>query len=302
MPLFTHSLDFGTDLCYHLLVNVVILRKNKIMLGTIFDIKEFSVHDGPGVRTTVFLKGCPLRCKWCHNPEGLLPYPQIMVKESQCIHCNACYTPCTHEVCKPYGRCLVACPMGLITLAGKEMDSAEVAAKVLKGKDFLRMSAGGVTISGGEPLMQPDFTIDLLKIMSELHRAIQTSGFADSEVFERVISNADYIMMDLKLIDSEKHRMYTGVDNKKILKNAEILKKSGKKHVFRVPLIPDITDTEENLRAISEVAGESEVELLPYNAMAGAKYKSVGMEYPLDGHKSENNKIDLSIFKRGKLL
>lgn len=272
------------------------------MLGTIFDIKEFSVHDGPGVRTTVFLKGCPLRCKWCHNPEGLLPYPQIMVKESQCIHCNACYTPCTHEICKPYGRCLVACPMGLITLAGKEMDSEDVAAKVLKGKDFLRMSAGGVTISGGEPLMQPEFTIDLLKRMSELHRAIQTSGFAECDVFENVIENTDYIMMDLKIIDSEKHREYTGVDNKKILKNAEILKISGKNHVFRVPLIPDITDTEENLRAISEIAGDSAVELLPYNVMAGAKYKSVGMEYPLNGHKSENNKIDLSIFKRGRLV
>lgn len=192
--------------------------------------------------------------------------------------------------------------MGLISLTGKEMDSADVAAKVLRGKDFLRMSSGGVTISGGEPLMQHEFTVDLLKRMNELHRAVQTSGFAESKVFESVISNADYIMMDLKLADPTLHKEYTGVDNALILENAKILKASGKKHVFRVPLIPDITDTEENLRAISEIAGESEVELLPYNAMAGAKYKSVGLEYPLASHKSENNKVDLSIFKRGRLL
>ncbi|MBO7149025.1 MAG: glycyl-radical enzyme activating protein [Clostridia bacterium] len=272
------------------------------MLGTIFDIKEFSVHDGPGVRTTVFLKGCPLRCKWCHNPEGLSPYPQIMVKENQCTHCKRCFNPCGHEICKKYGRCLFACPLGLISLTGKEMDSADVAAKILRGKDFMRMSGGGVTISGGEPLMQHEFTLDLLKRTSELHRAIQTSGFASNKVFSDVIANTDYVMMDLKLIDPVMHKEYTGVDNTVILENAEILKKSGKAHVFRVPLIPDITDTEENLRAISEIAGDSPVELLPYNVMAGAKYKSVGLTYPLEGHKTENNKIDISIFKRGKLL
>ena len=272
------------------------------MLGTIFDIKEFSVHDGPGVRPAVFLKGSPLRCKWCHNPEGLSPIPQIMVKENQCTHCGRCYNPCPHDVCKKYGRCLFACPSGLISITGKVIDSADVAAKVLRGKDFMRMSGGGVTISGGEPLMQHEFTIDLLKRMSELHRAIQTSGYASNEVFESVISNADYIMMDIKLADPDLHREYTGVDNAPILENAKILKASTKRHVFRVPLIPDITDTEDNLRRISEIVGDSEVELLPYNIMAGAKYKSVGLEYPLEGHKNENNKIDISIFKRGKLL
>jgi pyruvate formate lyase activating enzyme len=225
-----------------------------------------------------------------------------MVKENQCTHCNRCYNPCGHEICKKYGRCLFACPLGLISLTGKEMDSADVAAKVLRGKDFMRMSGGGVTISGGEPLMQHEFTLDLLKRTSELHRAIQTSGFASNEIFSRVIENTDYVMMDLKLADPALHKEYTGVDNTVILENAEILKKSGKVHVFRVPLIPDITDTEENLRKISEIAGDSPVELLPYNVMAGAKYKSVGLTYPLEGHKKENNKIDITIFKKGKLL
>lgn len=277
-------------------------KRKEIMLGTIFDIKEFSVHDGPGVRTTVFLKGCPLRCKWCHNPEGLSKHPQIMVKENQCVHCGKCFEPCGHEICKKYKRCLFACPMGLISVTGKEIDSAEVAAKVLRGKDFMRMSGGGVTISGGEPLMQPEFAIDLLWRMKDIHRAIQTSGYAESTVFSEVIKNTDYVMMDIKIADPEMHKNYTGVDNKIILNNFEILKKSGKKHVIRVPLIPDITDTEENLRAISEIVGDSDVELMPYNTMAGAKYKSVGLEYPLAGHKNENNKVDISIFKRGRML
>ena len=272
------------------------------MLGTVFDIKEFSVHDGPGVRTTVFLKGCPLRCKWCHNPEGLSPEVQIMVNESRCVHCGRCFEGCNHEACKPYKRCLYACPMGLVSLTGKLMDSAEVAEKVLRGRDFLEMSGGGITISGGEPLMQHEFTIDLLRKTSEIHRAIQTSGFAKSDIFKAVISEADYIMMDLKLANPALHKEYTGVDNEIILENAKILKESGKVHVFRVPLIPDITDTQENLAEISKIAGDSAVELLPYNPMAGAKYKSVGLDFPLDKHRSDNNEIDLSVFKRAKLL
>lgn len=272
------------------------------MLGTIFDIKEFSVHDGPGVRTTVFLKGCPLRCKWCHNPEGLNKHPQIMVKENRCTHCGKCFNPCPHDICKKYSRCLFACPQGLISITGKEIDSAEVAANVLRGKDFMRMSGGGVTISGGEPLMQAEFATDLLWRMKDLHRAIQTSGYAADAIFREVIKNTDYIMMDIKLADPEMHKKYTGVDNAAILKNFEILRSSGKKYVIRVPLIPNITDTEENLRAISKIVGDSEVELMPYNIMAGTKYKSVGLEYPLEGHKNENNKVDISIFKRGRML
>ena len=272
------------------------------MLGTVFDIKEFSVHDGPGVRTTVFLKGCPLRCKWCHNPEGLSPEPQLMVKESRCVHCGRCFNPCPHEICKKFGRCLFACPQGLITLSGKEMDSFDVAARVLRGADFLRMSGGGVTISGGEPMFQHEFTVDLLKRLGELNRAIQTSGFTTPEIFASVIENTDYIMMDVKLADPVKHKEYTGVDNACILENLRILQKSKKPHAIRVPLIPDITDTPENLSAIAELAGDSNVELLPYNAMAGAKYKSVGMTYPLEGHKSTNNKVDLGIFKHAKLV
>ncbi len=278
------------------------IKDSGIMLGTVFDIKEFSVHDGPGVRTTVFLKGCPLRCKWCHNPEGLSPNVQIMVNESRCVHCGKCFEGCDHEACKPFGRCLYACPMGLISLTGKLMDSSEVAEKVLRGKDFLSMSGGGITISGGEPLMQHEFTVDILKRTSQIHRAIQTSGYAKSEVFKSVISNADYIMMDLKIADPSLHKEYTGVDNSIILENAKILKRSGKAHVFRVPLIPDITDTKENLAKISEIAGESTVELLPYNPMAGAKYKSVGLNYPLSDHRNDNNEIDLSLFQNAKLL
>ncbi len=272
------------------------------MLGCVFDIKEFSVHDGPGVRTTVFLKGCPLRCKWCHNPEGLDPRPQIMVKDSRCVHCGKCFLPCTHDICKKFGRCIYACPDSLISVSGKEWDSAELAEKLLKGADFMKMSGGGVTISGGEPLLQHEFTADLLKRLSGVHRAIQTCGYATPEAFTSVIENVDLVMMDIKLADPGLHRRYTGVDNTPILENFKLLRDSGKEYVIRIPLIPDITDTEENLRAISEIVGDSTVELMPYNIMAGAKYKSVGLEYPLQDHKRENNQIDISIFRKGRLL
>ena len=225
-----------------------------------------------------------------------------MVKDSRCVHCGKCFLPCTHDICKKFGRCIYACPESLISVSGKEWDSAELAEKLLKGADFMKMSGGGVTVSGGEPLLQHEFTADLLKRLSGVHRAIQTCGYATPEAFTSVIENVDYVMMDIKLADPELHRRYTGVDNTPILENFKLLRESGKEYVIRIPLIPDITDTEENLRAISEIVGDSAVELMPYNVMAGAKYKSVGLEYPLKDHKSENNQIDISIFKKGKLL
>lgn len=251
------------------------------MNGTIFDIKEFTVHDGPGSRITVFLKGCPLRCRWCHNPEGLKVSKQLMVKDNLCCHCGLCKKPCEHPECRPFGRCVHACPNGCLSIVGEEISSGKLAERILKNADILELMGGGVTISGGEPMLQSDFVCELSDQLSKVHKAIQTSGYTDLETYKKVISRMDYIMQDIKLANEHAHKTYTGVSNKRILKNIEWLKNSGKQFVFRVPLIPDITDTEENLKAIAEITGDCKVELMPYNSLAGAKYSMVDMEYTL---------------------
>ena len=267
--------------------------------GIVFDIKEFAVHDGPGVRTTVFMKGCPLSCRWCHNPEGLSPRPELMVKTARCRHCGLCMQPCTHDECKPYGRCLYVCPEGLISVVGESWTPGELAARVMKGADFLRMSGGGVTISGGEPTMQAEFVTALLRRLRGLHRAVETCGYCSGERFISVIGECEYILFDLKLADPEAHKRWCGVDNRPILENFERLRSSGREYLVRVPLIPDVTDTSENLAAISEIVGDSRVELLGYNRMAGAKYAGVGRVYTMPD--KPNNEVDLTLFKNAVL-
>ena len=269
-------------------------------LGHVFDIKEFSVNDGPGVRTTVFLRGCPLRCVWCHTPEGLDTGRGILVRQRGCLACGRCRLPCEHPECKGLGRCLHACPMGLVEELGREWTAEALAARVMRDAALFESSGGGVTLSGGEPLLQHEFAEELLRLLP-VHKAIETSGFASHAVFDRIVALTDYVMMDLKLIDPALHRRYCGVDNAVILENFQRLKASGKPFLVRVPLIPDITDTEENLAAIAAVVGDSPVELLPYNRMAGAKYPSVGKTFT-DLIKSDiNRKIDLSIFQNAIL-
>lgn len=272
------------------------------MTGTVFDIKEFSLHDGPGSRVTVFLKGCPLRCLWCHNPEGLSPKPQLMYKEAMCTRCGRCFEKCSHEECEPYGRCIKICANNCLSVAGVEYDSEVLAAKLVGYAPFVNLNGGGITFSGGEPLMQADFvceTADIIRKKTPMHLAVQTSGYADEDVFARVVDRMDYVMMDIKLADRELHKKYTGVYNDRILKNFEYLKSCGKEYIIRIPLIPDITDTEENLKKISDIIGDSPAELLSYNSLAPAKYAMVGMEYTLENKK--NNKVDLNIFKCAKL-
>lgn len=270
------------------------------MTGTVFDIKEMTVHDGPGSRVTVFLKGCPLRCMWCHNPEGLSAAPQLMIKENLCIHCGLCRRPCSHEDCKPFGRCVHACPKGLISISGKVMESERLAEKLMQYKSFLSAVGGGITFSGGEPLMQADFVAETASLLPDMHKALQTSGYAEPEKFQKVLALMDYVLFDIKLADSAQHKKYTGCSNEKILNNYKILRDSGKPHVVRIPLIPGITDTKENLKAISEIVGEDKVEIMRYNSFAGAKYKMVGMVFPLPDLKS--NEIDLSVFKNAVML
>ena len=256
------------------------------MNGTIFDIKEFSIHDGPGGRITVFLKGCPLKCIWCHNPEGLVGEPQLMHKKKLCTNCGACLLPCEHSECKTFDRCIHACPNGALCVSGYEISDDELAEKLNKDAKMLESLGGGVTISGGEPMMQADF-VCLLADKLKMHKAIQTSGCTDTQTYKRVIDKFDYIMQDIKLIDKEKHKIYTKADNEVILKNVRQLKSSGKEFVFRKPIIPGITDTDENLKSASEIVGNHRIELLSYNLLAGAKYEMLGEKFLLKDIKAE---------------
>ncbi len=251
------------------------------MTGIIFDIKEMAVHDGKGIRTTVFLKGCPLRCMWCHNPEGLSAKPQLMYKEARCLHCDLCKKPCEHGDCKPFGRCLHICPENCLVVTGREVDDKALTEELKRSADIMGDSFGGFTFSGGEPLMQSEFLLKMLDNLKDYDLCIETSGYADSETFKAVIKKLDSVIMDIKLANREQHKKYTGVYNDKILENFEILRNSGKPYIIRTPLIPDITDTKDNLDKIKEIIGDSKWEHLPYNQMAGAKYKMLGTEFKL---------------------
>jgi pyruvate formate lyase activating enzyme len=252
--------------------------------GIVFDIKEFAVFDGPGIRTTVFFKGCPLRCKWCHNPEGLSFSPQLLVSYNSCSHCGKCGTICpSPENCVSCGRCVSICPLGLRHISGVEYSAEELAVRLLKDADYLKTADGGYTVSGGEPTAQPEFLLELLGRLRGSHRAVETSGFCTEEIFQAVLDETELVMMDLKLVDPEPHRRFTGQDNAPILRNILRLRKSGKPFIIRIPLIPGVNDMGENLRAAADLLSDSEnlikVEILPYHKTAGAKYGMAGMKY-----------------------
>jgi len=209
-----------------------------------------------------------------------------MHKETLCTNCMACKVPCAHEECKPFERCIHACPNGAISVAGEEISSEELAKRLLSNADVLGLMGGGITISGGEPLLQAKFVCELAKQLGSTHKAIQTSGYTDLDTYQKVVSHMDYVLQDIKFADEATHMLYTGVSNERILRNIEWLKQSGKEFVFRIPLIPEITDTQENLMAISEIVGDYRTELMPYNPFAGAKYSMVGIEYSLSVEKN----------------
>lgn len=251
------------------------------MIGTIFDIKEMAIHDGPGIRTTLFFKGCPLRCKWCHNPEGLSSTPQLMFKQARCVECGLCKKECNHPDCKEFDRCLHICPQNALEISGRSVTPEQISKELIESSEILGDFFGGFTFSGGEPTAQPKFLFELANLLEKYHLCIETSGYCESDIWEKVIQTFDFIIMDIKLVDEKEHIKYTGVSNEKIIQNFITLSKSGKPFIIRTPLIPNITDTKENLEAIKEIIGDSKWEQLPYNAVAGAKYKMLGMEYEL---------------------
>lgn len=273
------------------------------MTGTIFDIKQLAVYDGPGIRTTVFLKGCPLRCQWCHNPEGLSFKPQLMVSKGSCIHCGKCEEVCKHpDDCTLCGECIRVCPLHLRKICGTLMEVDELVERLLKDRDYLQSVKGGVTFSGGEPTGQPEFLLACLKRLSSMHRCIETSGYCKEEIFAEILEELDYIIMDIKLVDEERHKYYTGVSNKRILRNLEQVKKCGKPFRIRIPVIPGVNDSVENFEATAELLKDAEnletVELLPYHFTAGAKYTMIGKEYAPDFDANQKPNFDFEPFIR----
>lgn len=246
------------------------------MTGMIFDIQEMTFHDGPGGRITVFFKGCPLECSWCHNPEGQKMNREILYKESLCIHCNRCFTAngINPESCVTQAR----------SWCGQFMSSDELIDKILPLKDMLEMMEGGVTFSGGEPCAQAEFLIDcLIKLKKEgIHTAIETSGYCDSDQFEMILNYCDYVLMDLKIMDDELHRKYTGQSNELILKNAQTLMSKNIPFIFRTPLIPGITDSVSNLQQIQQFIHGSPWEKLAYNPLTPVKYQQLNRSFQIN--------------------
>lgn len=272
------------------------------MKGTVFSIEEFSVYDGPGIRTSVFLKGCPLRCAWCQNPEGQIHTPEIVRSPNGCLRCGRC-----ESVAKKSDGSIIfteesikSCPRGLLRVCGEELTSEELCSKVLKNERILKKD-GGVTFSGGEPLMQSEFLCECLSSLhGRLHTAVQTSGFATKESFEKVMELADYFLFDIKIVDSTLHKKYTGATNETIIENFSTLAKSGKDFVVRTPLIPTVTDTSDNLENIARLLrshGIKYIELLPYNKMAGGKYAMLGRSYKVDFDESLEPEAHMEIFE-----
>jgi pyruvate formate lyase activating enzyme len=271
------------------------------MNNLIFDIKEFGLHDGSGMRTTVFLKGCPLKCEWCHNPEGQSFFKEIM-RNSACVSCGLCKKKCDHEACKGLDSCVKICPNDFVKCVGTEYTPEKLSERLLKNKVFLEK--GGVTFSGGEPLCHGDFIIETVKLLGGIKTAVETCLYVPTYELIRVTDVIDDIFMDIKLIDDDMHKKYTGVSNKLILKNAgEILKK--RFATVRIPLIPGVTDTNENLSGIAEFLmpykNNVTVEMIPYNKMTGAKYKNLGRSYlPSFDEKAPLNK-NTEIFKKKEI-
>lgn len=269
--------------------------------GVVFDIKEFAVFDGPGIRTTVFMKGCPLRCQWCHNPEGLSPRPQLMVSRAMCIHCGACERVCRHpDSCVVCGDCIPVCRNGLRRIAGVRWSAGDLAERLRKDRDVYALSGGGVTFSGGEPLMQWDFISDVIDRLDGVPTAIETSAYASDEVFRRAISKLDLIMMDWKVSDAELHRRYTGVEQAPIRHHAEMLAAGDKPFCLRMPIIPGVNDNRAHFETVAELVRGSKslvrIEILPYQSAAGAKYEMVGRNYHVDFDESASPRYFLDVF------
>jgi len=276
--------------------------------GLVFEIQHFAIHDGPGIRTTVFLKGCPLRCLWCHNPEGQAPGPEILFSPEKCIACRYCEHACPQNAhrfspageagalrhtylrsaCTSCGKCTLECYSGALELAGREASTDEALAEVLKDRPFYASSGGGLTLSGGEPMQQFAFTRALLREAQTagLHTVIETSGASTTARYLEVLPYIDLFYFDIKETDPERHRAFTGMDNKQILANLQAIDDAGAAVVLRCPVIPGLNDRPAHFAAVARLAehlhGAQAVHILPYHALGTHKNQRLGKPQALD--------------------
>lgn len=263
--------------------------------GIVFNIQKFCIHDGDGIRTCVFLKGCPLRCIWCHNPESLDKSPSLSFNKQKCSSCGRCLSECfartiendtlkiDREKCIKCGKCVSACLNDANEIIGKEVTSSEVFDEVMKDKMFYDTSGGGLTISGGEPSYQPDFTLELLRLAkeNEISLAIETCGIGSREFYEKVADLSATFLFDIKCIDPVRHKALTGADNSHIMENLNYLMDRGADIIIRLPLIPDCNDSDEDIEKLSEFLNGNKgryryAEIMPYHTLGIGKSEKLG--------------------------
>lgn len=269
------------------------------MKGLIFDIHQYAIYDGPGIRTVVFLKGCPLSCIWCHNPESQYPDPQISYFQEKCLECGKCVDSCPNKAlgltskgikrdvkrCNLCGNCIKTCPNKVMELVGKEYSVEEVVKIVAADKPFYDNSGGGVTISGGEPTMQYLFLVSLLNNLKlkGIHSAVETCGFFNEKQLDELLELVDLFLFDIKHVDPEIHEKFTGVKNEKIKKNFKkiVEKTESRKIICRIPIIPNFNKDLDVIKGIADFLNEvnysNDIHLMPYNKLSKTKYEKVGM-------------------------
>ncbi len=266
----------------------------------IFDIKRYAVYDGPGIRTTIFLKGCPLRCVWCHNPESWHPYREKTYKKSKCIGCQSCVHACpvgaieltkdgimpTSVQCIRCGKCAEACPTMAMEMSGKEWNMEELMAEVEKERGIMTDSGGGVTLCGGEPLFQPEYCLELLKELGKrgFHRAVDTTLYAEPALVKEVAANCELFLVDLKVMDSEKHKFWTGVPNELILDNIRLISELGAAYWIRIPVIDEVNGDRDNIEKSAEFLASLPkkpdiLNILPYHDIGKGKHERMWTVY-----------------------
>ncbi len=278
------------------------MEKPAEMEGLVFKVRRFSIHDGPGIRTTVFLKGCPLNCTWCHSPEGISRTITIWHNNADCISCGTCVNACPGNAlslsgklsekvlidrtsCNLTGRCVDVCPSKALQYTGENITVSELMTEILRDIIYYNESGGGVTLTGGEPLFQPDFSYSLLEACINLgvSTAVETSLFCDRETIDRIAEVTDLFITDIKLFDNDDHRKHTSVSNEIILDNFRHLMSLAKEVIVRIPLVPGITDTPANLSSISSFVNSLNknvpVEMIKYNLLAPNNYRRLGLPY-----------------------